>query len=93
MQKKDITLTFEDEKLDALEFSLKKKGSSVQRRMQEALKDLYEQEVAAPVREYLDSKTAPAVKPRRPVKPSRPQTAEASSAIAPPAEVAGKVGD
>ena len=51
MQKKDITLTFEDEKLDALEFSLKKKGSSVQRRMQEALKDLYEQEVAAPVRE------------------------------------------
>ena len=68
MQKKDITLTFEDEKLDALEFSLKKKGSSVQRRMQEALKNLYEQEVAAPV-------------------------AGASSAIAPLAEVAGKVGD
>ena len=67
MQKKDITLTFEDEKLDALEFSLKKKGSSVQRRMQEALKNLYEQEVAAPVREYLDSKSAPAAKPRRPV--------------------------
>ena len=42
MQKKDITLTFEDEKLDALEFSLKKKGSSVQRRMQEALKNLYD---------------------------------------------------
>ena len=93
MQKKDITLTFEDEKLDAMEFSLKKKGSSVQRRMQEALKNLYEQEVAAPVREYLDSKTAPAAKPRRPVKPSRPQAAGASSAIAPPAEVAGKVGD
>ena len=74
MQKKDITLTFEDEKLDALEFSLKKKGSSVQRRMQEALKDLYEQEVAAPVREYLDSKAAPAaVKPKRPVKPAAPK--------------------
>ena len=93
MQKKDITLTFEDEKLDALEFSLKKKGSSVHRRMQEALKDLYEQEVAAPVREYLDSKTAPAAKPRRPVRPSRPQAAGASSAIAPPVEVTGKVGD
>ena len=74
MQKKDITLTFEDEKLDALEFSLKKKGSSVQRRMQEALKNLYEQEVAAPVREYLDSKAAPAaVKPKRPVKPAAPK--------------------
>ena len=93
MQKKDITLTFEDEKLDALEFSLKKKDSSVQRRMQEALKNLYEQEVAAPVREYLDSKSAPAAKPRRPVKPSKPQAAGASSAIAPPAEVTGKVGD
>lgn len=93
MQKKEITLTFEDEKLDALEFSLKKKGSSVQRRMQEALKNLYEQEVAAPVREYLDSKSAPAVKPRRPVKPSKPQAAGASPTIAPPAEVLGKVGD
>ena len=72
---------------------LKKKGSSVQRRMQEALKALYEQEVTAPVREYLDSKTAPAAKPRRPVKPSRPQAAGASSASAPPAEVTGKVGD
>ena len=93
MQKKDITLTFEDEKLDALEFSLKKKGISVQRRMQEALKNLYEQEVAAPVREYLDSKSAPAVKPRRPVKPSKPQAAGTFSAIAPPAEVTGKDGD
>ena len=61
--------------------------------MQEALKNLYEQEVAAPVREYLDSKAAPAAKPRRPVKPPRPQAAGASSAIAPPAEVTGKVGD
>ena len=73
MEKTDITLSFEDEKLDALEFSLRKKGSSVQRRMQEALKNLYEQEVAAPVREYLESKSAPAVRPKRTVRGSKPQ--------------------
>lgn len=74
MEKTDITLSFEDEKLDALEFSLRKKGGSVQRRMQEALKNLYEQEVAAPVREYLESKSAPAVRPKRTARGSKPQT-------------------
>ena len=68
MQKKDITLTFEDEKLDALEFSLKKKGSSVQRRMQEALKGLYEQGVAAPVRETWTAR------PRLPPSPGVPSS-------------------
>ena len=93
MKKATVTVTFDDEKLGALEFSLRKEHSSVQEHLEDALNALYEKTVPEPLREYLDSKSAPAAKPRRPVKPSRPQAAETSSAIAPPAEVAGKVGD
>ena len=42
MKKVNITLTFDDDKLDALEFSLRKEHSSVQARMDDALKQLYE---------------------------------------------------
>ena len=74
MKKVNITLTFDDDKLDALEFSLKKENSSVQSRMEDALRQLYEKTVPEPVREYLDSKAAPAaVKPKRPVKPAAPK--------------------
>lgn len=58
MKKTNITLTFDDDKLDALEFSLRKEHSSVQSRMDDALKQLYEQTVPEAVREYLDSKAA-----------------------------------
>lgn len=71
MKKTTISITFEDEKLGALEFSLKKENSSVQERMEDAIEKLYEQTVPEPVREYLDSKSALATsKPKRPVKPS-----------------------
>lgn len=74
MKKTNITLTFDDDKLDALEFSLRKEHSSVQSRLDDALKQLYEQAVPEAVREYLDSKAAPAaVKPKRPVKPAAPK--------------------
>ena len=62
MKKVNITLTFDDDKLDALEFSLRKEHSSVQARMDDALKQLYEQTVPEAVREYLDSKAVPAPK-------------------------------
>lgn len=74
MKKVNITLTFDDDKLDALEFSLKKENSSVQSRMEDALRQLYEKTVPEPVREYLDSKTVPAAKPKRTPKTSKPQT-------------------
>ena len=56
MKKVNITLTFDDDKLDALEFSLRKEHSSVQARMDDALKQLYEQTVPEAEREYLDSR-------------------------------------
>lgn len=77
MKKVNITLTFDDDKLDALEFSLKKENSSVQSRMEDALRQLYEKTVPEPVREYLDSKTVPAAKPKRTPKTAKPQTVAA----------------
>ena len=71
MKKVNITLTFDDDKLDALEFSLRKEHSSVQARMDDAL---YEQTVPEAVREYLDSKAVPAPKPRRTAKSAVPKT-------------------
>jgi hypothetical protein len=75
MKKVNISIAFEDEKLDALEFSLKKENSSVQERMDAALKKVYDMPVPEPVREYLDSRAAPAVKekPKRPAKPAAPK--------------------
>ena len=73
MKKVNITLTFDDDKLDALEFALCKQRSSVQRRMAEMLQQLYESEVPEAVREYVDSKTAPAARPKRPAKSVTPK--------------------
>ena len=73
MKKVNITLAFDDERLDALEFSLRKENTNVQSRMDEALKLLYEKTVPEPVREYLDSKATPAPKPKRPARPAAPK--------------------
>ena len=83
MQKTNITVAFDDEKLDALEFSLKKEGSTtVQAWLDQALAQLYEQTVPQPLREYLDSRAAP---PPRPKRPSRPAPKDLP-AVVPPAE-------
>ena len=66
MKKATITVAFDEDKLGALEFSLKKEGATVQKRLEETLEQLYEQTVPAPVREYLDSRAAPPPRPRRP---------------------------
>ncbi len=50
MRKIEITLSFDEEKLEALEFSLRKEKSSVQKKMQEELNSLYEQTVPEAVR-------------------------------------------
>ena len=87
MKKATVTVTFDDEKLGALEFSLRKEHSSVQAHMDDALKQLYEQTVPEPVREYLDSRAAPAARPRRPARPAKPQPREEPpSALAQPTD-------
>ena len=74
MKKENVTISFESEQLAALEFSLKKKNTSVQTQLEELLKCLYESEVPEPVREYLDSKAVPAPKPKRTAKSAAPKT-------------------
>ena len=74
MKKENVTISFESEQLAALDFSLKKKNTSVQAQMEKTLQELYEAEVPEPLREYLDSKAAPAaVKPKRTGKPAAPK--------------------
>lgn len=73
MEKVNITLAFDQEKLDALEFYLKKGKTTPQRRLEESLAQLYEQAVPEPVREYLDSRSAPPPRPRRPSKADAPK--------------------
>ena len=70
MEKADITLAFDLEKWNALEFYLKKEKTTAQRRLEESLAQLYEQIVPELVREYLDSRAAPPPRPRRPSRPS-----------------------
>ena len=80
MKKANITVAFDEEKLDALEFSLKKGGSTVQSTLEQTLAQLYEQAVPQPLREYLDSHSAPAPRPKRPARPAskeRPVPSEA----------------
>ena len=66
MKKANITVAFDEDKLGALEFSLKKEGSSVQARLEQTLGQLYERTVPAPVREYLDSRATHVPRPKRP---------------------------
>ncbi len=73
MSETNITINFDAAKLDALEFVLRKQRSSIQRRMAEMLQQLYESEVPEAVREYVDSRAAPAARPKRPAKSVTPR--------------------
>lgn len=83
MDKEELKLSFDGEKMEALAFYLKKENTNVQSRMDEALRLLYEQAVPEPVREYLDAKTAPAARPKRPPRSSRPKSAVPKPAATP----------
>ena len=80
MEKNEITLSFDSEKMEALVFYLKKENTTVQKKMEEALRLLYEKTVPEPLREYLDAKSAPA-RPRRPPHPSQPKPKPAPASM------------
>ena len=48
---------------------LKKENTTVQKRMNEALTELYERIVPEAVREFLDRKAPPPARPKRPARP------------------------
>lgn len=78
MEKIEITLSFDSEKMEALVFYLKRENTNVRSKMDEALRLLYEQTVPEPLREYLDAKAAPP-RPKRPPRLSTPKAAAAKA--------------
>lgn len=73
MEKNEITLSFDSERMRALTIYLKMENTTVQEKMDEAMRQLYENTVPEPVREYLDAVSAPPPRPRRPPRSSRPK--------------------
>ena len=84
MEKAIIELSFDADKLEALEYCLEKERTNAKKRMADALQQLYEEKVPEAVREYLDRKNAPASRPRRP-RPQK-QTRKEEAPIEPGAE-------
>ena len=76
MEKVEIKLTIEAERLDALQFFLSaKEHTTPQKELEKLLKELYEKYVPADTREYLDSKLKPSPPPRpRPKRPAKVET-------------------
>lgn len=71
MQKITVTLSFDDERLRALDAYLKMENTTVQKKLEEAMSKLYEDTVPKPVQEYLDVLAGAKVKRPAP----KPQTA------------------
>lgn len=83
MEKSEITLSFDSERMRALTIYLKMENTTVQEKMDEAMRQLYEKSVPEPVREFLDIVSAPPSRPRRPSRSSQPKAAEPKPASNP----------
>ena len=69
MEKIELTVSIEPERLDALNYFLAQDGSSAQKELEKMLAELYERKVPEDTRGYIESKIAP-TKPRRPAHPA-----------------------
>ena len=77
MEKVELKVMMEPERLDALRYFLSaKENSTPQKDLQRALDALYEKYVPAEMREYLDNKCKPATSRHRPRRPPRAHTLE-----------------
>ena len=84
MKQINISVSFDDEKLRALNKYLKKKELTAEDELAAALLHLYEKHVPAAVREYIDEDdvVVPA-KPKRAAKPTAPKKVEEPIQVAP----------
>lgn len=72
MEKIELKVTMEPERLDALRYFLSaKEKSTPEKELQRALDQLYEKYVSAEMREYLDSKCKPSASRPRPRRSAR----------------------
>ena len=77
VNKIDLTIPFDDDKLDALTHFLKKKNTTPLKELAKAMETLYEQNVPKDVREYIEGRSAPASRPK-PKPAPKPATAVAA---------------
>ncbi len=86
MEKQEITLSFDSERMRALTIYLKMENATVQEKLDEAMRQLYERTVPEPVREFLDIVSAPPSRPKRPPRPSQPKGEQAKATAVPAGE-------
>ena len=73
MKNATLTVTFNAEKLDALEFHMSRKDTDLQEELNDTVQKLYEKYVPQATREYIDDKVARDAAGRdRPRRPARP---------------------
>ncbi len=65
MKKTNITISFESEKLDALNFYISKKDVDLQSELADTVQKLYEKFVPQPTREYIEDKLQREQKPKK----------------------------
>ncbi|BAL01664.1 hypothetical protein OBV_44650 [Oscillibacter valericigenes Sjm18-20] len=72
MKKVTLTISFDNEKLDALTYHMGKKDTDLQTELEDTVQKLYEKHVPQTTREYIDDKlsreAAAKQKPPRPVR-------------------------
>ena len=83
MKQINISVSFDDEKLRALNKYLKKKELTAEDELAAALLHLYEKHVPSAVREYIDEGDVVPAKPKRSAKQAVPKKVEAPVEIAP----------
>ena len=69
MEKTELTVSIEPERLDALNYFLAQDGSSALKELEKMLAELYERKVPEDTRGYIESKIVPP-KPKRPSHPA-----------------------
>lgn len=74
MQKVNITFTMDDRKLQALDYYLKQNDTTVQKKLDEAMSQLYEQMVPEAVRQFVEG--IGGAKPKRPAPTPKPQASQ-----------------
>lgn len=77
MEKTTLTVSIENEKLDALTYFLQsKEHTSPQKILDKMLQEMYEKYVPADTREYIDSRIKPATSKPKPKKAAKPIVAK-----------------
>ena len=84
MKKAAVTITFEQEKLKAVQFYMGRSGTSLEAELDDFMIRLYKKFVPSQAREYLESQ-AEVVHPSR-HRPSSPENAAASSTLHTPGD-------